>query len=698
MKPDMLKVALEYAEKGYAVFPCSQKMPCLKKEEGGNGFHDATTNEQQINSWWKRWPNAQIGLPTGRKNNLFVLDLDSQQAQEYAKQWNLPETFTVETRPGRKQLWFHQPVEIETKSTAEVLAPNIDTRGEGGYVIAPPSIHHETRAPYRVIKDVPYAEASALPAFILRPEKPNAASGNGTGPKVTGDKIPRGSHDSELTRIAGKLRHDGMEEQAIAAALIEICEKRCEDYGRDYKQMCAKIARSVCRYPVPKIGEKITDAGNAELLVAAERDSLLYCFEMKKWLWWDGKRWQVDESQQSRSLMEKTMRARVLQTVATGTKEDIAKASACLDSFRITNGLREAEKKLGILAADLDTQPFLLTFENGTLDLETMKLREHRREDCITKMVHCDYNLQAARPSKFLALLTHAVGADALPYMQKLLGYSLTGDTSEKTFIIVWGESDTGKTTFLEILRRLLEEYAVLLQVDTLMEKRGGDSAVQEDLVALRGARLATTSELDQNKKLSIAAIKRIVQGQGKITASAKYEKKITFSETHKLWFDTNHLPVIPPDEQAVWNRVAVVVFSNPVPKSEQDKKLVEKILRNEASGILAWMAEGERLRQKEGLGEAPQSFIAEKEKWRKKMDVFQQFIDECCTNGLREEKDALYQAYVVWSGGPDHAVSPKVFTQRMAKANHPLDSGRRHYTGIVLLGAMAAIHRTERK
>jgi putative DNA primase/helicase len=434
MKTSMLDVALEYVSKGYAVFPCSKKMPCVKKRDGGNGFKDATRDEEQIRKWWTKWPNAQVALPTGRVNNLFVLDLDSQQAQDYAKQWNLPETFTVETRPTRKQLWFHQPLEIETKCSAEVLAANIDTRGDGGYVIAPPSIHHETGMPYRVLKDVRYAEASSLPAFILRPE-PNGSksqNGNGAGPKVAGDKIPRGSHDSELTRIAGKLRRDGMEESALAAALIEICEKRCEDYGNDYKQMCAKIARSVCRYSVPKPDEKITDSGNADLLVAAESDNLLYCFEMKKWLVWDGKRWQVDESQRARALMEKTMRVRVLEVAATGTAKQVALASACLDSYRLTNGLREAEKKLGVSAIDLDTQAFLVTFENGTLDLETMQLGPHLRSHNITKMVRHRYNPDAA-PSKFLALLTHAVGADALPYMQKLLGYSLTGDTSEKT-------------------------------------------------------------------------------------------------------------------------------------------------------------------------------------------------------------------------------------------------------------------------
>jgi phage/plasmid-associated DNA primase len=127
-------------------------------------------------------------------------------------------------------------------------------------------------------------------------------------------------------------------------------------------------------------------------------------------------------------------------------------------------------------------------------------------------------------------------------------------------------------------------------------------------------------------------------------------------------------------------------VFSNPVPKSEQDKHLADTILREEAPSILAWMAQGEHLRQVEGLGEVPATFVAEKDKWRKKMDVIQQFIDECCEAGLRERSDALYNAYVAWNGGPDHAISHKVFTQRITRLDHPLDAGRRHYLGVVLV------------
>ncbi len=433
---------------------------------------------------------------------------------------------------------------------------------------------------------------------------------------------------------------------------------------------------------------KVTDAVNADMLVRAEGENLRYVHEMKKWMPWDGRRWKIDEGQRARALMEKTMRAYIAKVAETGSAKDVEAAADCLNTKRITNGLGEAEKKLGVAANELDSHPFLVTFQNGTLDLRTMTLTPHQREHLITKMVHHNYVPDAECP-RFLSFLEHAVGADAIPYVQKLLGYSLTGDTSEKTFVVVWGVGDTGKTTFLEIARKLLEEYAVLLQVDTLMDRRGGDGSTQEDLASLRGTRLATTSELDQGRKLSIATLKRVVQGQGKITACAKWQKKITFDETHKLWFDTNHLPKIPADEQAVWNRVAVVVFSNPVLKKDQDKNLAARLLHEESEGILAWMVKGEELRrQDKGFGKVPDSFEAEKKKWQKRMDVVQEFIDDCCVTDskARAKADDIYKAYVAWSGNPDYALSHRAFTQRLAKISITLDAGKRSYQGVALV------------
>jgi putative DNA primase/helicase len=507
-----------------------------------------------------------------------------------------------------------------------------------------------------------------------------------------------GDESKEDWRLIGELFK---ETRSPDADVLEMAfrEKYAERYAERQEVKGPRTGKNIIRYSIERFvagkakqvkaladGGKITDAGNAEIFADAHRSDLIYCFEMKSWFFWDGHRFRKDEGQRARAWMEETMRERVAEKVSSGaTPKEISDALACLDTHRMTNGLREAEKKLGIPAEMLDSDKFLLTFKNGTLNLRTMEFRESRQNDFITKMVHCNYNPQAPRAARFLGILEHALRGGAANYIQKLCGYSLTGDTSEKIFNIMQGDSDTGKTTFLEVVRHALAEYAVLLQVESLMERHGGDSAMQEDLVALRGARLATTSETGKDSRLSAKTIKRICQGNGQITASAKYEKKITFPETHKLWLDSNFLPAIPADDTATWNRTNVIVFENPVPEEQQDKTLCETILREEIESVLAWMVEGERRRQTEGLRDVPAYFIEKKEEHRRRMDTLQQFLNECCESGLRERKQAVYKAYEAWIG-EKHAMSAHSFTTAMREKGHKQDAARRFYLGITLV------------
>lgn len=165
----MIDAAMQYALGGFVVFPCKAKKPLTP-----NGFKDASLEAGQISEWWTRWPDAQVGIPTGAVTGLFVLDVDGPEAAAAVEKMNLPGTREIETRPGRRQLWFTQPAGVTTRSTASVMAKKLDTRGDGGYVIAPPSIHHETGKPYTIVRDV--LSAPIPPALLALVTARNGAS------------------------------------------------------------------------------------------------------------------------------------------------------------------------------------------------------------------------------------------------------------------------------------------------------------------------------------------------------------------------------------------------------------------------------------------------------------------------------------------------------------------------------------------
>jgi len=200
----MLDSAVRYALDGLAVFPCARKKPLT----GEGGFRNASVDAPQILEWWTKHPDAQIGLPTGEVNALFVVDVDGPVGARAVEEMNLPPTFEVETRPGRRQLWFKQQEGVKSKCSVGVLGAQVDTRGDGGFVIAPPSIHHLTGQPYRILKNRPWAIA---PDFLLNPTK----SSNGTKPREVSGAIPQGQRHSTLLSLAGSLAKRGLPEEVI---------------------------------------------------------------------------------------------------------------------------------------------------------------------------------------------------------------------------------------------------------------------------------------------------------------------------------------------------------------------------------------------------------------------------------------------------------------------------------------------------
>ena len=169
------------------------------------------------------------------------------------------------------------------------------------------------------------------------------------------------------------------------------------------------------------------DHGNSERIVARCGSDLRYCHPLKKWLVWDGRRWAVDSCEQSRRLAKTTMLEYLRQSMAVESNVDVKFAKSSLDSKRITNALKEAQDQIRVLPGDLDQHPYLLNFLNGTIDLRSSSLREHRREDFITKVVHHNYN-PAAKCPRFRQFLDEVIlsrdGAEAAwARKERLIGY-----------------------------------------------------------------------------------------------------------------------------------------------------------------------------------------------------------------------------------------------------------------------------------
>jgi hypothetical protein len=251
----MLQAAKAALEMGLHVFPLTpkQKAPPLTK----HGFQDATADQEQIAAWWDATPEANIGIACG-ESSLQVLDFDH---EEDIPEWvSAVQTFKVKTARGVHVYFWG------ARATAKMYSESGRHIGEiksnGGYVLAAGSVH-PSGAIYTIIDDAPivWGPTDEIDKLLQSPAAKSAAV-------IGGARIPYGDHDTQLTRIAGALRHAGAEEGGIAVILTEVCEKRCEGYGADYREMCEKIARSICKKPIGKdetvlVGGKVAGSSMA---------------------------------------------------------------------------------------------------------------------------------------------------------------------------------------------------------------------------------------------------------------------------------------------------------------------------------------------------------------------------------------------------------------------------------------------------
>ena len=393
-----------------------------------------------------------------------------------------------------------------------------------------------------------------------------------------------------------------------------------------------------------------TDLGNARRLVAHHGQDLRYCHPWGSWLVWDGRRWKTDDSGEIARRAKRTVAA-IYSEASIASDADARKALArhaasSESENRIRAMISLAKSEVPVQPEALDTDPFLLNAKNGTVDLRTGELREHRREDLITKLAPVEYDPDASAPT-FEAFLERVLpNEEVRHFVQHAAGYSATGDTSERCMFIHHGPGANGKSTYQEAIAAALGDYAMRTPTETLLAKRAG--GVPNDVARLKGARLVTAAETEEGRRLDESLIKDLT-GQDTISARFMRAEWFDFLPTHKLHLSTNHKPEIRGTDPAIWSRIRLVPWSVVIPPEERDRRLAAK-LRAELPGVLTYVIRGAVEWGKGGL-KAPDEVRRATAAYRSDQDVLGVFVDERCAVAQDAETyaSALYGAYKDW-------------------------------------------------
>lgn len=399
------------------------------------------------------------------------------------------------------------------------------------------------------------------------------------------------------------------------------------------------------------------DEGNARCLLATVGDRFRYS-SVYGWLHHNGRCWQREGADQELDLSIATMLKQRAKLAIDADREAIAKAA--IPSARHLKACRELfDELVPALHTDFDNDPDTVNAANGEINLRTGAFTPHTPTQMYTYAFNAAWDAHADM-SEWEDFITDVVGggADMVRYLQKALGYSFTGYTSEECFLYLWGPPRSGKGTLTETILTLAgQPFAVETDFATFTAKRQpGDQNF--DLAPLKPARVVFASESNANEWLNAAKLKRMTGGN-MITCSFKYGDQFSYWPRYKIWLISNNTMQSDVDDDAIWGRARVLQF--PISHLGTEDKALKRRMRSPAnlSAVLRWIVEGARLWFDEGL-RTPDYVIEHTQAARASVDYVQSWLDECTSM----EPDAwtsnadLYKSYLGWC--KNNGVTPK--------------------------------------
>lgn len=625
----LLEAAREYIQEGRNPFPVRDKKPVVSS---WRRFEREAPTDAEIEEWWGGPAPADMAIPTV---GLCVVDVDA------AEPWHalgalmdrlrvdLPSTRVVRTPRGGLHVYFLSPGGVRNSSGK--LAPSVDIRADGGYVVAPPS------PGYEIVANDPIANA---PVELLRAAEarkqqiPRAAAADVK--KAMREEFP--DLDVELLEAACSVagapvgrRNDELNRQAFTQArrkevtplgLGKVFLRASQLCGLSAAEASATL-RSAIEGALRQLpARRLTDLGNAERLVDTHGEFLRFS-DSFGWLGWRGTHWTKMHSPLwlagavAREMTEKGKDDGNEDLRKWGRKSETAKAlSACIF-------VAKHHPEIQIEANQLDRDPLLLSTPTGIVDLRTGALRDSDPRDLCTRVTNVGYDPKAKAP-RFVRFLEEIFpDVDVREHVRRWCGYCATGLTKAQLIHLWHGEGANGKSVMLRVVSWVLGSYAQLAAPELLVEKAHHTHPTER--AELRGARFVHTAETGEGRRWDMSTVKQLTGGDP-IRARFMRQDFFEFLPTWSIVVATNHRPRIVGYDHADWRRILVIPFEQTFDPGDPD--LLDELL-DEAPGILRWVVEGARDYLREGDLLVPDRVRLEVERYRTEQDVIGAFLRE---------------------------------------------------------------------
>jgi putative DNA primase/helicase len=436
------------------------------------------------------------------------------------------------------------------------------------------------------------------------------------------------------------------------------------------------------------------DLRTAKLFADLHRYQFLYVATVRKWLMWRNEKWnwcakgeEVEAAKTAVSALY-TAAGEVLAEDPDQGNRAVRDAIKAHGLYQINAMLKLAQSEPGMVinSTGLDSDPYRLGVENGCVNLRSGKLEPNLPAHYITRYGGASFDESAECP-RWLQFLDEVFESDedTIYAAQLLLGYTLTGLSTEEIMVFCVGYGANGKSIFGNVISAILGSYSKTAPSTLLSTRRADDHSPRSDLAMLNGARLVSINELPGGMRLDEQVVKQLA-GRELISARHLYGEYFSYIPTFTPWVRTNHKPIIKGDDDGIWRRIVVLPFKRKFKTNEQDPHLEAELL-GESSGILGWMIDGAKLYLKSGL-KLSLAIKTQQQQYRTESDLLGEFLSETA-QAVADGKvlqSVLFNAWQDWNTSNGlHAGSKKTFTQRLVERGYAItkSAGKRFYTGL---------------